>query len=75
MKMEIADWFKYSILALGLAATWGALGSRVVALEKAVEPINQMHTDIEVVKAAVLDIRDDIRAVRRGNGNDRGQVR
>lgn len=75
MKMEIADWFKYGILALGLAATWGALGTRVNALERAVEPINQMHTDIEVVKAAVLDIRDDIRAARRGGGNDRGQVR
>lgn len=64
MKIEIAEWFKYGILALGLAATWGALGNRVDALEQRVAPIPQMHTDIEVVKAAVLDIRDDLRALK-----------
>lgn len=65
MKIEISEWLKLGLLALGLAATWGALGTRVSALERSVEPIPQMHTDIEVVKAAVLDIRDDIRAARR----------
>lgn len=72
MKIEISDWLKLGLLALGLAMTWGALGTRVNALEKAVEPIPQMYTDIEVVKAAVLDIRDDIRAargVKYGRGN------
>lgn len=66
MKLEPKDWLKLIVLAVGIAVTYGALGQRVSALEKATEPIPQLQTDLAVIKAVVLDMQDDVKAMRRG---------
>ena len=65
MKLELSDYLKFGVWLLTAAFIYGSFTVRVAALEKAVEPLPQVRIDIEVVKAAVLDIRDDLKAQRR----------
>ena len=59
--LEPKDWVTAIAVIASLALNWGVVSTRVGALEEAVKPIPQLHTDIEVVKAALVDIRDDLR--------------
>lgn len=63
--MEPKDLVTAIIVLVSMAMNWGAVSNRLSALEKAVEPVPAMHTDIEIVKAALIDIRDDLKAFRR----------
>lgn len=63
--IEIKDLATAVLFLLGMAIQWGATQSRMAAFEKAVEPVPQLRIDVEVVKAAVLDIRDDLRSLNR----------
>ena len=51
-------------LIVGLSVRWGSLPAKVAALEEQVKPIPQMHTEIEVVKAAILDIKEGFKELR-----------
>lgn len=64
-KFEVKDYLTAIAVILGMAVHWGTFQQRMASVEKAILPVPQMHTDIEVVKAAVLDIRDDLRGMRR----------
>lgn len=70
MKLEAKDFLTLLAVVLGVAVTWGTTQARLDAHEEAIKPLPQMRTDIEVVKAAVLDMRDDLRALRRGRRSE-----
>ena len=70
-KLEVAEVLKYSLIGLGFAMSWGTSQNRLNNLEKMTEPITEMRTDIEVVKEAILQIRDAIKEEGRARRMER----
>ena len=70
-KLEVAEVLKYGLIGLGFAMSWGTSQNRLNNLEKMTEPIAEMRTDIEVVKEAILQIRDAIKEEGRARRMER----
>ena len=62
--MTIGEWLKIAGIVAAIGSGWLSLTLKVSALEEKTKPVPQMHTDIEVVKAAVIDIKDGIKEMR-----------
>jgi hypothetical protein len=60
----LRDLFGLLLGALTFWGAWVAMTARVNALEEKVKPVPVLVTEIEVVKAAVIDIKDGIKEMR-----------
>lgn len=85
LRGAVMEWLKKLeakdiLTIIALLLTLGAAKSRLEAVERAVEPVPQMRTDIEVVKAgmitmsaAIATLADEQRRASRAEGRRNGQ--
>lgn len=64
-KLEIKDIVQIAIVCGAALITWGALTTKVSALEEKIKPVPQLIIDTELVKSAVVDIKDSLRDIQR----------
>lgn len=62
--LEPKDWLTILLLLVAVVTHWATFQARVSALEEAVKPVPQIRIDTEIVKQAILDIRDDLKDLK-----------
>ena len=60
IKIDIKTVLPYVVLVATIGMTWGMWSERLNAVEKKADSVAQMHQDIAIIKAKILDMDDRV---------------
>ena len=60
IKIEMKTVLPYVVLIATIGMTWGMWSERLNAVEKKADSVAQMHQDIAIIKAKILDMDDRV---------------
>lgn len=64
IKMSTKEMLEMGAILAAIALGWGVLTTRVNAIEKQIEPLPLIKTDVELVKNNLGDIKETLKEIR-----------